>query len=269
MSDTGFVGSIPDVYDAYLVPLIFESYANDMAAKIAACGPSDVLEVAAGSGVVSRALARSLGQDARLTITDLNSPMLDRARRQQPDESRLTWQPADALALPFDDGCFDAIACQFGVMFYPDRAAGHAEARRVLRPGGRYVFNVWDHIGVNEFADEVTRAVSDLFPDQPTQFLARIPHGYHNQDEVLADVRTAGFTDVKIETLTARSNAASPDIPAIAYCQGTPLRNEIEACDAARLDEATQVATDALTRRFGQGAISGLIQAHVVVATAD
>ncbi len=179
-SDKEFTASIPQVYDTYLVPLIFEAYAKDLAERTAALGARTVLETAAGSGVVTRALAPRLAADARYVVTDLNQAMLDHAQERQGSDDRLTWRQADAMRLPFNDASFDAVVCQFAVMFFPDRVAGYAEARRVLKPGGSFLFNVWDRIDANEFAHVVTEAAESVFPDDPPRFLARIPHGYHD-----------------------------------------------------------------------------------------
>ncbi len=267
-NDKLFSGSIPEIYDSYLVPLIFDECAADLAARVAARAPGDVLETAAGSGVVTRALAPLLQPGARYTVTDLNQPMLDRAASRQPDRAHMSFEVADALALPFEDGCFDIVCCQFGVMFFPDRVAGFREARRVLRPGGRFIFNSWDRIQENVFADMVTSALAGMFPDDPPQFLARTPHGYHDIEEIRADVLAAGFTVVDIETTTGQSSAGSAVEPAVAYCHGTPLRNEILARGPDRLDEATSHAAAAIAARYGAGPVSAKIQAHLVAATA-
>lgn len=266
-ADKVFAGSIPEIYDRYFVPLIFEPYAADLAARLAKIDPQNVLETAAGTGVVTRAIAPQLSPSARLTVTDLNQPMLDRAKSRQPDDARIRWKQADAQALPFADQSFDAVACQFGVMFFPDKVQGYKEARRVLKPGGRFFFNVWDQISENDFADVVTGALAEIFPSDPPRFLARTPHGYHDVDRVRAELNAAGFTDISIEAVDARSKAPSPRDPAVAYCQGTPLRNEIEARDASRLQDATQHAADALAKRFGTGAVDGRIRAFVITAT--
>lgn len=264
-SDKAFTGSIPDLYDRHMVPLIFEVYARDLADLIAAVAPRDVLETAAGTGVLTRALAARLPLDTTIVATDLNQPMLDHAAKLTPP-NRVTWRQADALALPFDDARFDAVACQFGAMFFPDKVAGYGEARRVLKPRGRFFFSVWDRIAENEFADIVTEAMARLFPQDPPRFLARSPHGYHDVGKIREDVRAAGFTDVAIETVVHTSKAASAREAALAYCHGTPLRNEIEARDASRFEDATNIAADAIARRFGAGPVEGRISAHVIVA---
>jgi ubiquinone/menaquinone biosynthesis C-methylase UbiE len=265
-TDKLFAGSIPEIYDRFMVPLIFEDYARDLADRLAKAGPQDLVETAAGTGVLTRAVASRLPVSTRITATDLNQPMLEHAKARQPGNGRIAWKQADALALPFGDQSFDAVVCQFGVMFFPDKVAGYNEARRVLRTGGHFIFNVWDRISENDFADTVTQALADVFPDDPPRFLARTPHGYHDVDKIRADLKAAGFANVSVDVVDARSKAPSPRDPAVAYCQGTPLRNEIEARDASRLEEATTKAAEALARRFGNGAVDGRIRALVITA---
>ncbi len=178
--DKVFAGSIPENYDRYMVPLIFESFAEDIAQRVARTSPSAVLETAAGSGVVTRALAPRLSPNASYVVTDLNQPMLDYAAARQVADSRISWRKADAQALPFEDAAFDLVCCQFGVMFFPDRQSGYREAKRVLKPGGCFLFNVWDRIEENVFANDVTNALAEVFPSDPPRFLARTPHGYHD-----------------------------------------------------------------------------------------
>lgn len=262
-SDKVFAGSIPEIYDEYLVPLIFEPYAVDLAARLSSRPLTNVLELAAGTGVVTRRLASTLPQNVSITATDLNQPMLDRAAMIGTARP-VVWRQADALQLPFRDGEFDAVVCQFGVMFFPDKARAFAEARRVLRPGGVFLFNAWDRIEENDFALVVTDALAPMFHGDPPRFMARVPHGYRDRSTIERDLADGGFTSrSEIETVTARSRATSAWNVAVAYCQGTPLRSEIEARDASRLDEATRVANDALVKRFGGGAIDGKIQALV------
>jgi len=264
-TDKVFTGSIPKLYETHLVPLIFEPYAVDLVNRLASRSPSRVLEIAAGTGVVTRTLASVLPATFSIVATDLNPSMLDQAAAtgtRRPVE----WRQADAMRLPFRDGTFDAVVCQFGVMFFPEKSKAFAEAHRVLSPGGVFIFNAWDRINENEFADTVTTALESLFPEDPPRFLARTPHGYHDRQTIERDLAAGGFSaSPQITTVVARSRAKSPRVPAIAYCQGTPLRNEIEARDASRLGEATDLAADAIAHRFGQGAVDGKIQAHVVI----
>jgi len=263
-TDKVFAGSIPKFYDTYLVPLLFEPYAADLVNRLASRSLSRVLEVAAGTGVVTRALASVLPERVSIVATDLNQPMLDQASALGTTRP-VEWRQADAMRLPFQDGTFDAVVCQFGVMFFPDKTQALSEARRVLRPGGVLVFNVWDRIEENEFADTVTAALASVFPEDPPRFLARTPHGYHERSRIEQDLVSSGFSaPPEIVTLAARSRAKSPRDPAIAFCQGTPLRNEIEAHGASRLGEATDLAADAIGRRFGRGEVDGKMQAHVV-----
>lgn len=262
--DRVFAGSIPELYDRCLVPLIFEPYAADLAIRVAKHEPGRILEIAAGTGVVTRHLARTLGDGAAIVATDLNQPMLDQAAAvgtARPVE----WRQADAMQLPFADRSFDVAVCQFGVMFFPDKARAFSEARRVLRRGGLFVFNAWDRIAENEFADTVTTALEQVFPEDPPRFMARIPHGYHDVAAIARDLAHGGFEQApQFTTMAARSKADAPRVPALAYCQGTPLRSEIETRGPGRLGEATDVATEAIARRFGPGAVDGKIQAHIV-----
>lgn len=266
MADTVFAGSVPRLYERYLVPLIFEPYAADLARRVAARSPRRLLEVAAGTGVVTRQLATTLPTTVEIVATDLNPGMLDEAAAigtARPVE----WRQMDAMSLPFPDESFDVIACQFGVMFFPDKVKAYSEAHRVLTDGGIFVFNVWDSIGDNEFAQVVETACRSVFPDDPPLFLSRTPYGYHEPSVIAADLAAAGFAArPEIETVTHRSRAPTPGHPAIGFAQGTPLRNEIEERDASRLDEATSVATDAVGERFGAGAVDAKIQALVVAA---
>src|SRR5258706_7272698 len=171
-TDKVFSGSIAELYEKYLVPLIFEPYATDVATRLVSRSPATVLEIAAGTGVVTRALASALPEGTSIVATDLNQPMLDQAAKVG-TKRPVQWRQADAMQLPFADASFDTVACQFGVMFFPDRGAAFAEARRVLRPGGALLFNVWDRIEQNEFAHAVDGAVAAQFPADPPRFLAR------------------------------------------------------------------------------------------------
>lgn len=266
-TDKLFAGSIPDLYQRLLVPLIFEPYARDLANRVAAAAPRDVLETAAGTGVLTRAMASRLPAATRIVATDLNQPMLDQGAKWQPEDRRIEWRQVDALALPFPDASFDVVVCQFGTMFFPDKIAAYKEARRVLRSGGRLIFNVWGEISDNEFADVITQALAEIFPHDPPRFLARTPHGYHDVEKIRRELNAAGFSNVSVAAVDATSKASSPRDPAVGFCEGTPLRSEIETRDATGLERATAYAAAALARRFGNGPIEGRIRALVINAS--
>lgn len=262
--DQTFSGSVPAVYQTYLVPLIFEAYAADLANRLACRCVSRVLEIAAGTGVLTRALAAALPGNVAIVATDLNQSMLDQACALGTARS-VQWLQADAMQLPFEDATFDALVCQFGAMFLAEKRRAFVEARRVLRPGGVFIFNTWDRIEENEFAETVTTALESLFPTDPPRFLARTPHGYHDPAAIARDLAGGGFLGPpQITTVAARSRAEACWIPAVAYCQGTPLRKEIETRDALQLGLATDIAADAIGKRFGCGVVDGKIQAHIV-----
>lgn len=262
-----FAGSIPQFYERYMVPLIFAPYAADLAARTAQHRPMRVLEIAAGTGVVTRQLAQVLAPDAAITATDLNRTMLDHAASIGTGRA-VHWQAADGQRLPFEDGAFDAVVCQFGVMFFPEKARAFAEARRVLRPGGALHFNVWDHIEHNAFAQSVTDALALEFPQDPPRFMAHTPHGYHDVAVIARDLANGGWTTrAQIETLAHRSRADTAREVAIAYCQGTPIRNEIEARAPQDLQAITERTAQALAQQYGSGVVDGKIQAHVVTIT--
>jgi len=261
--DTVFAGAVPAVYDAYLVPLIFQSYAIDTAKRLSEHPPASVLEIGCGTGVLTRALASTLPSTSRIIASDLNQPMLDHAQSRLSAEN-IDWRQADGMKLPFGDGEFDAVVCQFTAMFFPDKPAAFGEAHRVLSPGGTYICSVWDRIEENEIADAVTDALATVFPDDPPRFMARTPHGYHDLDVIRSDLARAGISDAQIETIAYRSRADSPRDAAIAYCHGSPLRDEIIARNPSGLNEATNAAEQAVAARFGTGAVDAKMQAHII-----
>jgi SAM-dependent methyltransferase len=265
-ADREFGRSIAASYDRHLVPLIFEPYAADLAQRLGNLRAGKLLEVAAGTGVVTRSLARALPREVAIVATDLNRPMLEFAATQMVAPRTIAWIAANALALPFASGAFDVVVCQFGVMFFPDKQAAFREALRVLSTGGRFVFNVWGPIEENDFPRAVTEALAALFPDDPPRFLPRTPHGYCDAQRIRADLAAAGFANVEIVTVERESRAASARDPAVAFCHGTPLRGEIEARVPGRLAEATDASAREVARRFGAGPVVGKLQAHVVCA---
>lgn len=267
VSDGHFTGSIPQLYNQLMVPMLFDAYAADMAGQIATLNPTDILETAAGSGALTRAIASRLPKTARITATDLNQPMLDVARALSPNDPRITYQQCDATNLPFPDAGFDAVICQFGVMFFPDKPIAFADAARVLRKGGTFLFNVWDRIAANDFVATITDVLADRFPENPPVFMARVPHGVFDTKRLTTQLETAGFASVDVKAVTHTSTAATPMDAAMAYCQGTPLRAEILARDPDGLGPTTGAVARALEARFGPGPIKGKIRAFVLTAT--
>ena len=266
--DAAFTSAIAELYDRHLAPMIFEPYALDLAGRVAALDPTRVLEIAAGTGVATRALTQVLPARVELVATDLNPAMLERAAAVGTPRP-VRWQQADAAHLPFEDAGFDVVACQFGAKFFPDNVQAFSEARRVLRRGGGLVFSVWDRLEENEFTETAMAALARLFPRDPPRFMARTPHGYFDQAAISRDLAGAGFVVApRFETVAKRSHAESAQITAFALCHGTPLRSEIEARAGAGLAEATSVCAAALASRFGEGPIDGWIQAHVVTVRA-
>lgn len=264
-SDTVFAGSIPAIYDRYMVPMIFEPYAKILAARAESLRPRRILETATGTGVVTRELHRAL-PEAEIVATDLNQPMLDEAARRVP-AANVSFEQADALALPFEEGSFDLVVCQFGVMFFPDKVKGNSEARRVLRNDGTYLLAIWDEIRKNVATRAAGRAVANLFPGDDAAFYERVPFRYHDKATIEADLRAAGFNAVAIDTIELRSRASSALDAAIGLTQGTPLRSEIEKRDPAMLNVATNSAAEALRKFEGRAGFDAPMSAHIVLAT--
>ena len=264
-TDTVFAGSIPAIYDRYMVPLVFAPYAQLVAERAASLKPHSILETAAGTGVATEALHRAL-PEADIVATDLNAPMLEQAGRRI-SAANVRFQPADAQALPFETASFDLVVCQFGVMFFPDKVRANSEAHRVLREGGRYMLVIWDHIERNLATMAAGRAVAELLPMEAARFYERIPFRYHDVGQIEQDLLAAGFTDIEFETVELRSRAASARDAAIALVQGTPMRSDIEQVDPTMLGPATDAAAEALRQFEGPGGFDAPMSARLVTAT--
>ncbi|WP_067698446.1 class I SAM-dependent methyltransferase [Nocardia jejuensis] len=245
--DASFTGSIAEIYGSLMVPMIFEEPARILADVVAGAGGVDVLETAAGTGVLTRMLAEA-GR-FEIVATDLNAPMLEAAAERVRSE-RVRWQVADAQDLPFPDQSFDVVVCQFGVMFLPDKIRGYSEALRVLRPGGLLAFNVWDRVENNAVADVITRALCAATPDHPLEFVKRTPHGYFDIDRITGELAAAGFERTTGEYIWGTSRTTA-ETGATAFCRGTPLRGEIERHPTLDLPSATAIAAAGLRDRYG------------------
>jgi SAM-dependent methyltransferase len=260
--DTVFSGSIPQLYDQYIAPAMMAPYARDLAARLSPMRTGTLLETAAGTGIVTEALAQAL-PGVTIVATDLNQPMLDHAATK-PGLSRVQFRQADAAKLPFDNEAFDAVVCQFGAMFFPDRPAAFREVYRVLKPGGRFLFNVWERVADNPIVVAALGGLARRYPDHGPWFLERTPHGYRDPAVIRSDLAAGGFADCRIETVALKGQAASPLAVATGYCQGTPMRAEIEALDRTGLEAATGAAAQAIAERFGHGAFETELCALVI-----
>ncbi len=264
-SDKNFTGSIPKFYDDYLGPLLFAPYAADIAARIAAFAPLAVLETAAGTGILTARLAEVLPDAASITATDLNVAMLDTAASKTVS-AKIKWQACDAMHLPFADNSFDCVVCQFGVMFFPSKIDAYKEARRVLRPGGKFLFSVWDKIEFSPISLTVADAMAARYPDDPPNFQRRTPYGHNDVAAIKNQLGEAGFHDIGSVVVTLPSTCPSARDAALGPCHGSPLRGEIEARDPTGLAAATDAAAAALAARFGDGPIASTMQAIIFTA---
>lgn len=260
-----FDGSIPEFYDRHLGPLLFEPYAADLARRVAKLRPRNVLEVAAGTGIVTRRLLEVLPRDSRLTVTDLNEPMLEHARRRVGQDSRLSWRQADALDLPFDDGEFDTVVCQFGLMFFPDKSQGMHEFHRVLSPGGHLLLSVWDSLDNNPLGAITHTTIAEFFPVDPPEFY-KTPFGFHDVAELRKVATGSGFRDVEIETLSFEAKSPSAREAAKGLVRGNPVVNAIRERAPDRLEEIERRTSQRLAERYGSRPLRIPMQAHVMTA---
>ena len=258
-SDGAWVGSMPEAYERWLARAVFRPFAVDLAGRVRQLAPGRVLELAAGTGVLTRELLAS-GPSVEVTATDLNTAMVDFGRRRA---AGARWQQADAQDLPFDDASFDVVACQFGVMFFPHKPKAFSEARRVLLPDGRFLFSTWGPIEANDFASALDAGVRRALPDDPPMFIA-VPHGYADLDVVAADLAGSGFDCVAAETITLEGGAESARDVAMGFCTGTPLRFTLER--HGDVPGAIAIIVDEMKARLGRGEVLGRMTAHIVDA---
>ena len=249
-NDASFVGNIPEHYERSLVPIFFVDYAADIARRTAAWSPGRVLEIAAGTGVVTRQLRDLLAAGAHLTATDLNPPMLEIARAKFRPDERVDFRPADATTLPFPDGNFDAVVCQFGVMFFPDKDKSYREIHRVLAPGGRYLFNVWDSHAYNKVGRIAHEVAGSFFPADPPQFY-KVPFSCHQIDPIKASLIDAGFTDITVAIVAWEKEIPDAVHFARGLVYGNPLIEQIRARGSVNPDQVVDTLARALRAEFG------------------
>jgi SAM-dependent methyltransferase len=259
-TDASWVGTMPEVYDRDLGPALFEPFAGHLAARAAALSPQRVLELAAGTGIATAELVRTLPA-ANITATDLNPAMVSWAADRI---SGATWLQADAQHLDLPDASFDVVVCQFGVMFFPDKQAAFAEAARVLVPGGTMLFTVWDAVEASHFPAAMVESLATVLPEDPPSFIVRVPHGYADPDQIRSDLQAGGLRPASIDRLVLRGRARSARVVAEGFCLGTPLRFALQ--ERGSLDGLTQALADEMTARLGRGPVESDLAAFVVSA---
>lgn len=266
MSTDGFMapGFATELYERYLVPLVFAAHVRIMASHFGDMAAGRLLEIAAGTGALTRELRRLLSGTVEIVATDLNQPMLDRAKTL-PDAQSITWHQADAMALPFKDDSFDAAVCQFGAMFFPDKVTAFSEVHRVLYPGGQFRFSVWDRMEVNILNQMYQDVIDEMFPTDPPSRMLQ-PFSYHDTAVIAADLRSAGFVDIKFELVPEHYRTMSAADAALAISQGHPVRQQIEARGQEHLVRVTEILTKRVVDRYGSGPVAIPNQAILVTA---
>jgi ubiquinone/menaquinone biosynthesis C-methylase UbiE len=260
-----FSGSIPAAYDRYLGPLFFQPYAEDLAARLQVEGNASVLELACGTGILTRVLRTLLPSTAKLIATDLNEPMFRHAAEKFGEKEAVQWLQADACNLPFGDRTFDAVVCQFGIMFVPDKALAAREARRVLKPGGLFLFNVWDALEHNAVGRLAHETITSYFEKDPPTFY-QVPFGYHDRDEIKRMLESADFREVRMEVVAKTAEASRAQDVATGLVQGNPVATAIAERDPSLLPVITDAVADALKERFGEADLRAPMRAIIVQA---
>jgi ubiquinone/menaquinone biosynthesis C-methylase UbiE len=256
-----FTASVPENYDRYLGMVLFDPFARDLARRIP--GESRrILETACGSGIVTRRLLQALPPGATLVATDLNAPMVDRARAAVGSDPRVTWRTADMCHLGLPDRSFDAVVCQFGLMFVPDKVSAMREALRVLVPGGLYLFNVWDSLATNRFGAIANEVIAGFFPEDPPGFY-QVPFSLHDTSAVQELLAQAGFQDVRGTHLDLGTTARSADEFAKGLVEGNPVVAEIQARGGATVEDVRTRLAGRLRAEMGDQPVSTRLRAFV------
>ncbi len=254
------------IRDRYFAPSQLCPFADDMARRLSRISMGPLLEIAADTGILTQAIASVMSAGLTIIATDPDAEMVGHASTK-PGMARITWRTADPRALPFPSETFGIVVCHFGVAVLTDRVQAFRETRRVMKPGGRFVFSVPAHIRHNPVADCLQNAMQALFPTDPPEFVGRVLHGYADNEAIDDDLTAAGFTDAIYTSVELPYIAASARDVAVGYCLGTPLRSEIEARAPGETEQVIMAATAALEKRFGPGPIKATMRAHIVSAS--
>jgi len=260
-----FDDSIPADYDTYLGPFLFEPFAADLAGRVQVRAGGAVLETACGTGISTEFLRRSIGSSVSIEATDLSEPMLDVARAKRGHLERVRFRRADATALPFEDGSFEAVVSQFGLMFLPDKLRAMREAHRVLRPGGVLAFNVWDDLPSNPYVEVAQAAIATFFDADPPQFLY-VPWGYHEHGPILELLAESGFSRTEIHTVACVAERPTAREVATGLVRGNPTLTDVRERARGSVDDVVDAVTTALAESFGAAPFQAPMQAVVVTA---
>ena len=261
-SSSAFHGSIPEHYDRHLGPAFFESYAKDLIDRLPRGKLSAVLEVACGTGIVTRQLRDRLPQETRIVASDLNRAMFEYAARKFKSGEKLEWKEADAMALPFADQEFDGVLCQYGIMFVPDKELAFREAHRVLKSGGVFLFNVWDSLEQNEIPRLTHQTIASFFPQDPPKFY-QVPFGYHDRKVTQQALQSAGFAEIESFVLKLPCRSPSPQDFAIGLVRGNPVSLEIQERGNVDVETVEKAVANTISERFGDGPVETTMQAIV------
>jgi SAM-dependent methyltransferase len=260
-----FVGSVPENYDRYLGPLLFQPFADDLAGRLPVRPGLRVLEVACGTGRVTRRLLERLAGTGTIVATDLNEAMMACGKSQLGERPGLQWRQADATALPFEDRAFDAVVCQFGLMFFPDKAAALREAFRVLAPGGVYLFNVWGAMSTNPLQRITHETAVRFFPADPPRFY-EVPCSLHEPAPLQVLLAAAGFTGVEIVHLDKTGTSPSTDEAAVGLLDGNPIAAAIVERRAEALPEVRRAVAERIAAELGDRPVRAPLRAVVLSA---
>jgi len=263
--NAAFVGSIPENYDRYLGPILFDPYAADLVTQLSVTENASVLELACGTGILTRRLRDRLGQNGKLIATDLNDAMLACAAQKFEAAERIEWKQADAGDLPFTDQFFDAVVCQFGLMFFPDKEKAVRETFRVLKPGGTFLFNVWDTIEQNDLPHAAREVISEFFEDNPPDFY-ELPFSFHDPEVIRSLLTTTGFSNIKVKRLSLSAIAASAREVAKGLVHGNPIISSINERNASSVPAIEAAVATAIAAQFGAGPVRARMQALICSA---
>jgi ubiquinone/menaquinone biosynthesis C-methylase UbiE len=261
-----FLGTIPELYDRHLGPVIFEPYAADLARRVAAATAAPVLEIACGTGILTQQLRAHLSPTVRLVATDLNQPMIDYARSKLGALAPIDWRLADAAALPFPSASFGALACQFGLMFVPDKEAAFREARRVLVKDGLFAFKVWAGFEDNPFGRIAHETIGSFFSKNPPNFY-QVPFGFHDPNVLRRFLDANDFGQVELEWVTLEARSPCAKSLAVGLVKGNPVSMAIQEREVA-LDPIIDALEAALARVGGDHPFRSTMRALVVTARA-